>query len=62
VYGERASSPAAVNASIAVVGIASAAASPLLLDLPDEVLREHLLDAGRRVLTLRRRTSKSDAR
>lgn len=52
----------AVNASIAVVGIASAAASPLLLDLPDEVLREYLLDAGRRVLTLRRRASKGEAR
>jgi len=51
---------AAVNASIAVVGIASAAASPLLLDLPDEVLREYLLDAGRRILTLRRRASKSE--
>jgi AcrR family transcriptional regulator len=44
-----------VNATLTVNGIASAAASPMLRHLSDEALHEHLLDAGRRILTLRRR-------
>ena len=46
---------AEVNATIAVTGIASAAASPGLRHLSDEALCEHLLEAGRRILSLRRR-------
>lgn len=44
-----------VNAILIVTGIASASASPLLRDLPDAALHEYLLDAGRRILSLRRR-------
>lgn len=44
-----------VNASLALAGIASAAASPLLRHLPDDTLHDQLLDAGRRILGLRRR-------
>jgi AcrR family transcriptional regulator len=44
-----------VNGTLALAGIASAAASPMLHHLPDEALHEHLLDAGRRILGLRRR-------
>jgi AcrR family transcriptional regulator len=44
-----------VNGTLALTGIAAAAASPMLHHLPDEALREHLLDAGRRILGLRRR-------
>jgi AcrR family transcriptional regulator len=44
-----------VNATLAVNGIASAAASPGLRHLADDALHEYLLDAGRRILSLRRR-------
>jgi len=44
-----------VNATLALTGIASAAASPMLRHLADEALHDYLLDAGRRILSLRRR-------
>jgi AcrR family transcriptional regulator len=44
-----------VNGTLALTGIACAAASPMLRHLADDALHEHLLDAGRRILGLRRR-------
>ena len=41
-----------VKAAIALAGIAGAS-GPTFVDLDRDVLREHLLDAGRRVLGLR---------
>jgi AcrR family transcriptional regulator len=45
----------AVAAHVALAGIALAGGSPALAALPDEELRKHLLDAGRRVLGRPRR-------
>lgn len=44
-----------VNGTLALAGLSASAASPLLAHLSDESLHEHLLDAGRRILSLRRR-------
>jgi AcrR family transcriptional regulator len=46
---------AAVAAHVALMGIALAGGSPALADLPDDALRRHLLEAGRRVLGRPRR-------
>ena len=46
---------AAVAAHVALSGIALAGGSPELADLPDEDLRRHLLEAGRRLLGRPRR-------
>ncbi|HEV7650342.1 MAG TPA: TetR family transcriptional regulator [Actinophytocola sp.] len=45
----------AVAAHVALTGIALAGGSPALADLPDDELRRHLLEAGRRVLGRPRR-------
>lgn len=42
-----------VSAAVALSGIASAAASPLVADLDDDTLRECLISTGRRLLGLR---------
>jgi AcrR family transcriptional regulator len=44
-----------INGTLALTGIACAAASPMLAHLSDEELHQHLHDAGRRILSLRRR-------
>lgn len=50
------SNPAnAVAAHVALTGIALAGGSPALADMPDDELRAHLLDAGRRLLGRPRR-------
>jgi len=46
---------AAVAAHVALSGIALAGGSPELADVPDEELRRHLLEAGRRLLGRPRR-------
>jgi AcrR family transcriptional regulator len=51
-----------VNATLALTGIASAAASPMLRHLSDDAMHEHLLEAGRRILSLRRRVRQEPAR
>lgn len=44
-----------VNGILVLTGIASTAASPMLRHLDDVALQDHLVDAGRRILSLRRR-------
>jgi AcrR family transcriptional regulator len=53
--GPAADPAAAVAAHVALAGIALAGGSPALADLPDDELRTHLLEAGRRVLGRPRR-------
>jgi AcrR family transcriptional regulator len=53
--GPDADPAAAVAAHVALAGIALAGGSPALADVPDEELRKHLLEAGRRVLGRPRR-------
>jgi AcrR family transcriptional regulator len=53
--GPDADPASAVAAHVALAGIALAGGSPALAGLPDEELRKHLLDAGRRVLGRPRR-------
>jgi AcrR family transcriptional regulator len=48
---------AAVAAHVALTGIALAGGSPALADLPDDELRRHLLESGRRVLGRPRRNT-----
>ncbi|HEY7596434.1 MAG TPA: TetR family transcriptional regulator [Actinophytocola sp.] len=53
------SNPASeVAAHVALAGIALAGGSPALADMPDDELRAHLLDAGRRLLGRPRRVSR----
>ncbi len=49
---------ASVAAHVALAGIALAAGSPALADMPDEELRTHLLEVGRRVLGRPRRVAR----
>lgn len=55
--GPEPDTPTLVSVHVALAGIALAGGSPALGELPDETLREHLLDAGRKLLGRPRRRS-----